>query len=603
MRKDAKVAYYCMEYGIEGLIYHGGLGVLSGDFFKSCADLRLPLVGVGLLYSSGNWHQKLSADSHYWQEKWNDFVKPKVEYHPEKVSLSVQGRTVFLTAGNFNVYSSIPGSDYFVPIELIETKGNNGDRHWDNNITSDLYPGDDYHKLVQQHVLGTGGPRMLDALGYNNIIIDHMNEGDAALLGLERAKKYGSLEEAIRHIIFTTHTAVPAGRPSFNWSLAKDILRDMLPSDEESTKLINDPYLNVMKLALALSSRAFGVSWLHSEVSKVQFKEYPNISKISSIDNGVHTSWASEEFKQLYDREISPMWRLEPRLLEQVNDNVSEEQVLRAHEPARLRLAEFKRNEKNIDGRERAINFGAVYDPRKITIGYARRFATYKQATLVFKELDRLRKLGKDVQLVFAGKSHPADENGKNVIQEVFRYMRDLQGDVGIWFVEDYDLRVARYLVQGVDLWLNTPKIFEEASGTSGMKAALNGIPHFSVVDGWFYPQQPSYGYNLPHGLIEGVTGWGIGIVPSAEDIHFFLDESTKNIARYNEWEEHSKDLITKLEEVIIPLWKSGGDNFTDKKEWAKVMKGSIAHNAAWFSSHRMATQYFDLYRTMGFDI
>ncbi|MEK6857354.1 MAG: alpha-glucan family phosphorylase [Nanoarchaeota archaeon] len=569
MSKKAKVAYFCMEFGIEDMVYGGGLGILAGDFIKSCADLALPVVGVGLLYNDGNFHQELSEDG-VQTERYERFYPEKfMRKVTNDVSVQIEGREVKVGVWQFNV----KGEKSTVPILYLDTNGQNSGRPWDEKICSKLYPAEQYERLTQEHVLGTGGVQALEVLGYDKLEKYHMNEGHAALLGLELISKYG-FDEARKKIVFTTHTCVPAGIDEFSRSLGEQVLRENFPSEKELYDLTGSNNLNMMRLAMALSSQSFGVSKIHEQVSKHLFKDFPRIKELYSINNGVHLpTWTAPEVQKLYDEATNKNWRQNPESLENVLQ-LSDNAVLDAHSVQKRNLGEFLRNDKRVKG-------SAEFSEDKLTIGFARRFTAYKQATLVFEQIDRLRKLGKDVQIVFSGKAHPRDNGGKEIIKEVFNYMKELENEVSIWFVEDYTVEVAKYLTRGVDLWLNNPQRCLEASGTSGMKAAANFIPQLSIIDGWWTPD--SLG-----GLIEGVTGWSIGRHPTEADI-FALSKSQdfKDHLHAIDARNDAEDFYNKLENVIIPRFK-------DKTEWVKVMKGSAANNAPKFNSHRMAKEYFE---------
>lgn len=588
MKTDAKVAYFSPEFGIEKLIFSGGLGILAGDFLKSCADRGLPIVGVGLLYNNSNYHQRLLDDG--WQEDWYTPYDPsEIMQGCEDVDITVpiEDRDVLAKVWEYRVKSSIPGAKNYLPLLLLSTNGCNGERDYDDNICAFLYPGqgDKYHRLAQQQVLGKGGVRMLEKLGFNNVQIYHMNEGYTALLGLELLQGYGSLDEAKKHIVFTTHTPVPAGNDYFHKEIVERVIgREFLPWDEitKLTKITESDELNMMRLAMAFSSKAFGVSKLHELVSKYMFKDYPNMGNLSSEDNGIHLpTWVSKEVLELYDRATDGKWRYNPVLLENLLQ-LSEQEILDAHQPGRIRLGTFLQT--NLGSR---VKGSTQYDPEKLTIGFARRFVTYKRATLIFDEIDRLRKMGKRIQLIFAGKAHSSDNPGKELIKEVFTKMRELEGKVPVWFIEDYDTEIAKLLVQGVDLWLNNPERLQEGSGTSGMKCAANGIPQLSIQDGWWCFQEPISPYTLPRGYVGDLTGWAIGREPNKEDFKLLNNDSKwANKQREAIRKEDANDLMTKLEH-IVDLFKN------DKKTWARVMKGAMAHNAPWFNSDRMALDYF----------
>ncbi|MBU1704156.1 MAG: alpha-glucan family phosphorylase, partial [Nanoarchaeota archaeon] len=457
---------------------------------------------------------------------------------------------------------------------------------FDANINGRLYPGkgkeENRHLHIAQEVLlGIGGIRMLEEQGYHSIERIHLNEGHAALAPLELMHKMA--EQATRDMtVYTTHTPVPAGIDAFDAGDAHYILPKTFGDGREIGRLTHSSGLHMMKLAMALSGKSNAVSELHRDVSQALFSDFPNMSNLRYVDNGVHLpTWTAPNIQVLYDR-ISPGWREHPRTLETALLDLTPEEVLGAHAIPKARLGEFI--DDNLGHRVRGYNH---FDPEKLTIGFARRFATYKQANLVFEHLDRVKELGKDVQIVFAGKAHPTDDGGKGVIKDVFKYMKELQEHMSIWFIEDYDMDMARFMVQGVDVWLNTPQQYEEASGTSGMKAAINFVPQLSIIDGWWTRDQQREGYRHPKGLVEGVTGWGIGNDPSME--HFKrvnADWSLRERMRV----DNARDLIEKIGGVIVPLFKG------DKKGWADVGKHAAALNGSYYNSHRMLDEYWKLY-------
>lgn len=582
MKRNAQVAYFSMEFGIEGLPFGGGLGILAGDFIKSCADLGLPVIGIGLLYNQGNFHQKLSDDGQ--QTEWYERFDPTGRgiYRGTGITVPIEGREVRTNAFEF----AVAGERSIVPLLLLDTEGNNHHRPWDDNICNVLYPSEHpYQRLTQEQVLGTGGPRTLDALGYN-ILINHLNEGHPALATIELIKKYGSVEEAKKHIVFTTHTSVPAGFDRFSKELTEQVLGKEVR--DYASSLTEREELDMTRLAMALASQSFAVSPLHAQVSRYVLNGSGNVNKLFSIDNGIHLpTWTAPEVQKLFERLTNGEWRTNPQVLERVL-SISDEEAIEVHRRSRERLGEFLRcDDPHVKG------YGQ-YDPEKLTIGSSRRIAGYKQPTLLFENIDRLRRLGKYIQIVLAGKAHPRDEGSKESIKEIFRFMKELEGQVSVWFIGDYNMQTAKYLVRGSDLWLNTPMRLLEASGSSGMKANANFVPQISIPDGWWMPQDSANGYRLPKGYIEGVTGWGIGRIPTEEDFLIFLngDEQSIRSRRDQDRKNDAENLYEKLEGEIIPLFtrhKTG-----TIKSWARVMKGATAHNAPWFNSHRMAIEYFE---------
>ncbi len=546
-----KIAYFSMEIGIDSRIptYSGGLGVLAGDTIKSCADLKVPMVAVTILYEKGYFNQKLDSQGNQ-QElpvQWNpkDFLKPL----PHKVSVRIENRTVTLQAWQYDI-KGITG--HTVPIIFLDTdlKENS---EYDRGLNDYLYGGDQWYRLLQEIILGIGGVRMLHSLGYTGIRKYHMNEGHASLLTLEllieRKRKQGPLWdfEAVRELcVFTTHTPVPAGHDQFPYDLVKRALGDFLPFDILNM-LAGGDRLNMTLLALNLSKYINGVAKKHGEVSQSMFPGY----HIESITNGVHSyTWTCDSFRELYDKYI-PGWANDPFSLRYVL-SIPKIEIWAAHSEAKKKLIDYLNSQPN-----GGFDYGAL------TIGFARRAATYKRADLIFSDIDRLIHISKNIgkiQFVFAGKAHPQDWPGKELIKRLFSYINQSKGNIKIVYLENYDIELAKMLVSGVDLWLNTPQRPNEASGTSGMKAAHNGVPSLSVLDGWWL-----------EGHIEGITGWSIG--PKAADV----SSDTKNDAQ---------ELYEKLEKIIVPML------YNDRDRWIDIMQHSIAINAAFFNTHRMVQQY-----------
>jgi len=581
--RGVKIAYFCAEHGHDGHILNGGLGILAADLLKSAADLGLPFVGVGLYYKMGNYHQQLTADG--WQHETYRpvFQNGLMDMPAAQINVPMKWGDITLDSLIYTVNSSVRG--HGKPAHLVYLN--------DQDNMDVLYPGDDLKvkRLIQEMELGIGGVRMLDALGFDKIQVYHSNEGHAALLTFALREKYGSYEEAKKHMVFTTHTPVPAGIDIYSKEVAEQVIPpSMLP---EIYRASGGSYLHMMKLAMASSHKSFAVSRLHQQVSQNIFCDFPNMEQLTYIDNGIHIpTWASPEVARLYDNVTNNEWRLNPKVLEEKLLDVPEDRILGSREFARERLCRF------INGDRRAIK-NTDFNLDRLTIGFARRFATYKQATLIFEDIDRLRDLGKDIQLVFAGKAHPGDYPGKHVIKEIFRYMREYK-DIPICFIEDYDIRIARYMVQGVDLWLNTPERLREAAGTSGMKAAANFVPQLSIIDGWWNPQNPPPGYRLPKGLVigprgeQGITGWGIGRLPTEMDFLLLSDNERARAVRARDRISDSANAIDTLKYDILPLWNPN-KSFHNKTEWARIGSNAAAYNVSWFNSHRMALQYMEL--------
>jgi starch phosphorylase len=550
-----RLAYFSMEVGLDDRLptYSGGLGVLAGDTLASFADLRLPVVGVTLLYAKGYFRQTIDAEGNQRESavEWDPMavVRPL----PAVVSVTIANRSVAIRACQWDVKGS---SGYAVPLLLLDTNVPENSPA-DRELTAVLYGGDERYRLSQEIVLGIGGVRILRALGYTGVRRFHMNEGHAALLALELLRSEPDQEEVTRDIedvrrrcVFTTHTPVPAGNDQFSYQLVKEVLGEPLPG-EEIRMLGGEDRLNMTRLALNLSHYVNGVAKRHSQVSQEMFPGYA----IDSITNGVHSfSWTCESFRRLFDRHI-PGWARDPFSLRHAI-KIPKEEVWAAHVAAKERLVEEIRRRTD-----------RPFARDIFTIGFARRATTYKRADLIFSDAGRLLEIARRIgslQLVFAGKAHPKDDPGKEIIRRIFRLSRESGGELRIVYLEDYDLKLARLLTSGVDLWLNTPLPPLEASGTSGMKAAHNGVPSLSVLDGWWV-----------EGHIEGVTGWSIGPPPGSAAPP--ADDENRRDAT---------ELYDKLSQNIIPFF------YFNRDGWAEIMRRSIAFNASFFNTHRMVQQY-----------
>lgn len=550
-----RIAYFSMEVGIDPRlpIYAGGLGVLAGDTLRSLADLRMPAVGVSLLYAKGYFDQALGPNGEQAERPVAWSSQQVVRPLAETVRVTIRGCPVLVRAWRYDVVGQ---SGFVVPLVLLDT-GAATNSAQDRALSDWLYGGDEGYRLAQEVVLGIGGVRMLRTLGYTSVERFHMNEGHAALLALELlrdAQDESPLAEQIERVrqrcIFTTHTPVAAGHDQFPYDLVRSVLGEPIPLDE-LRMLGGQERLNVTLLALNLSHYVNGVAKRHGLVSQRMFPGYP----IDSVTNGVHSlTWTCEAFRRLYDRHI-PGWAQDPFSLRYAI-RIPAEEVWAAHCEAKACLLE--------EVQRRA---GVSLSPDALTIGFARRATTYKRADLVLADPARLAAIASSegrLQLVFAGKAHPRDEPGKELIRRVFRVAKELAAEVPVVYLEDYDLELARLLTAGADLWLNTPLPPLEASGTSGMKAAHNGVPSLSVLDGWWV-----------EGHVEGMTGWAIAADPRGEGRAGGEGDG-----------RDAADLYGKLEDVIVPLY------YTDRKGWIDVMRRTIAVNASFFNTHRMVQQY-----------
>ena len=549
------IAYFSMEIGLDPAMptYSGGLGVLAGDTLRAAADLAIPMVGVTLLHRKGYFYQHLDDGGNQSESAcdWNpeEFLEPLKPC----VSVTVEGRTVRVRAWRRRV-TGISGHD--VPVYLLDTDLPENSP-WDRTLTNHLYGGDEHYRLCQEAVLGLGGVVMLRAMGYRNIKAFHMNEGHSALLALallEERKKGGGLHtatqvdiDAVRHrCVFTTHTPVPAGHDQFSWDLVQRVLGEERATFLTSAQCCLDHNLNMTYLALFFSRYINGVSHRHEEISESMFPNYP----INSVTNGVHAlTWTSVPFQHLYDHHIEG-WR-QDNLYLRYAISIPLDEIVKAHaEAKRELLSEVERRT------------GIQLAPETITIGFARRATAYKRADLLFSDPQRMRKIASQVgplQIIYGGKAHPRDESGKATIRRIFETIGTLKDAVRVVYLEEYDMALAKYICAGVDLWLNTPLKPHEASGTSGMKAALNGVPSLSTLDGWWI-----------EGHVEGVTGWSIG-----ESWDLESNPSAEVASLYE-----------KLESVILPMF------YRRPTGYAEVMRSAIALNGSFFNAQRMMVQY-----------
>jgi glycogen phosphorylase len=552
------VAYFSMEIGVDPHVptYAGGLGVLAGDFVRAAADLGLPLVAVTLLHRKGYFRQRLDATGRQREEpaEWN--VEAHLEALPARVTVTINGQPVVVRAWRRRV-TGLGGAT--VSVYFLDTDVEDNTTR-DRALSHLLYGGDAAYRLAQEAVLGVGGVRMLRALGYDHIHRFHLNEGHSALLVLELASERlrtsgraaaddGDVDAVREMCVFTTHTPVPAAHDQFPLDLAERVI-GAHPMSQLMHRCCYGGALNMTYLALNFSHYVNGVAMRHGEVSRRMFGGY----HIDAITNGVHAAtWVSEPFRTLFDRHI-PSWRTDNFSLRYAV-SIPASEIWDAHVAAKLQLLELVNRHQS-----------PPLDPTVLTIGFGRRASTYKRADLLVSDPNRLRTIARaagGLQVVYAGKAHPHDEEGKRIIEHVFRAREALGNDVPIVYLEDYDMEMARLLTAGADVWLNTPHPPLEASGTSGMKAALNGVPSLSVLDGWWI-----------EGHVEGVTGWAIGSVGRMP-----LVETADKTA-------HAAALYDTLEHTVAPLFYRNRDRFTD------VMRYAIALNGSFFTAQRMLQEY-----------
>jgi starch phosphorylase len=540
------IAYFSMEVGITSEVptYSGGLGILAGDTIRSSADLRIPLVAVTLVSRGGYLKQQITENGEQIEhpDKWNP--SKFMRQIPIQTKVTIKGREVTVIAWLYEHRSFTGG---VVPVLFLDTdvEGNAPD---DRRITDLLYGGDTKYRLTQEIILGIAGIRILNALKLH-IRNYHMNEGHSSLLTLELLKQNDMDANRVRdQCIFTTHTPVDCALNKFTNNTVTDIMKDEFPI-EDLKKYGGQGYLNMSLLALNLSKYVNGVTKAHVNSSKNLFPGYT----IKAVTNGVHSyTWTCSHFRELYDKYV-PGWANEPELLVRV-DGIPNGEIWNAHMKAKKSLINYINTKTKVE-----------MDNSTLTIGWARRATGYKRGNLIFSDLTRLRKVTKrgNIQLVFAGKAHPRDISGKKIIKEIHKNKEQLKNEINIVYLDNYDMAMGAKLTSSVDVWLNTPLPPFEASGTSGMKAAHNGVLNFSVLDGWWI-----------EGCIEGVTGWAIG--PSPNELVSQEERETREL----------DDLYNKLAYLIIPTF------YNNRDEWVEMMENTISKVAYYFNSHRMMRRY-----------
>lgn len=549
LKDNTLVAYISMEIGIDSNIptYSGGLGVLSGDTVRSAADLEIPMVAVCLCYSSGYFYQLFNEKGEQKEKEieWNYFYE--FEKISEPIIIKIEAKEVLVTAW---LYKVIGQSGHIIPIYLLTTDVE-GNEDWMKKMTGSLYDSTSkWNRIVQEQILGIGAVKLLESQEYKNLKVYHLNEGHGSFSIVELYKDLGDLEKVKEKVVFTTHTPVPAGHDKFEQKLVEKVFEKRFPS--ELRKLADDNgSLNMTFLGMNASHYQNAVSKKHGEISR---KMFPNIN-IDYITNGIHLPfWVSKPIRKIFDRKW-PNWKSNPLLLQNA-----------------IELDDLELFDARIENKFNLINYQKghswnLLDEELITIGFARRFATYKRATLIFQDIDRLGKIcqGK-IQFIFAGKAHPKDIIGKEYIKKIFESAEYLYDNfkVKVVIMENYNMDLAHMLVSGVDVWMNTPERYREASGTSGMKAALNGGLNLSVLDGWWLE-----GYHK-----NPMAGWAIG--PD--------DSNPKDPGVSNSWDIDSNAIYEILENQIIPT-------YMNHDEWLLRSKHAISL-AAYFNTHRMVEEY-----------
>jgi len=543
---ETKIAYFSMEIGLEEDMptYSGGLGVLAGDTLRAAADWGLPLVAVTLVHRKGYFLQHLDEAGGQTEEPHSWSPADHMREMEPRVEVEIGGRPVLLRAW-LKELDGVLGQQ--VPVYFLDADVDDNDEE-SRALTDTLYGGDHRYRLSQEALLGIGGVRMLKALGYDDIDTFHMNEGHSGLLTFElmsrRARIAGRKRPAkvdiawvLERCVFTTHTPVAAGHDRFSADVVEAVL------GAETWKRLCDLYpmeeLNMTELALRHSRYVNGVARRHGEVTRAMFNGY----SVEAITNGVHAAtWTSPSFRELFDRHI-PGWRQDNQSLRYITYTPLDE-IDAAHQESKRALVSYVKE-----------NAGLSLDEKHFTIAFARRATAYKRADLLVHDIERLNRIADDIgpiQIVYAGKAHPRDTHGKDIIRNIVAARASLSSKVRLVYLEDYGMKLGALLTAGADLWLNTPEPPKEASGTSGMKAALNGVPSLSVLDGWWI-----------EGHIEGVTGWSIGGPNSG-----------------------AEDLYDKLERAIVPLF------YDDSDGYAEVRRHAISLNGSFFNTERMVGEY-----------
>ena len=554
------IAYFSMEIGLRSDMptYSGGLGILAGDTIQTAADMEVPMVAVTMLARKGYFHQELDASGGQTEKPDLWSVADHLKKLDARVTVVLEKREVQVRAWQYDVVGM---TGFTVPVLFLDTDlPLNDDR--DRELSYYLYGGDKRYRLCQEYVLGVGGIRMLRTLGYDQVARFHMNEGHAAFLILqlfdeELSRSGGSrikpehIESVRRKCVFTTHTPVAAGHDKFPMDLVRKVIGRHKIWDIQGQLTGDGGILNMTYLALNFSHYINGVSKQHGKTSQKMFSEY----RIEAITNGVHAAtWTSPEVRKLLDRYISE-WRADNFSIRYAL-SVPPEELWEAHAKCKAKLIRMIAKEHRVR-----------LDPEVFTIGLGRRATAYKRADLIFRDLGRLRTIASQAgpfQIIFGGKAHPQDEPGKNLIRQIFAAKKHLEPKVRIVYLPNYDIDVAKIMIPGVDLWLNTPRPPHEASGTSGMKAALNGVPSLSILDGWWI-----------EGCVENLTGWAIN-----------EKSKTRRSSTANTSGKDAQALYDKLQNVVIPMF------YDDREQYIRIMLFALALNGSFFNTQRMLQEY-----------
>ena len=540
MKQKFDIAYFSAEIGISSSLptYSGGLGVLAGDHIKAAGDIGLNMCAITLLYREGYFKQRIDEEGIQTETYPRFDPYPLLKKLDVKFTLRLRARDVWIQVYRFDY---VGHGGHSVPIYFLDTdvEENIND---DRIISQRLYSGNKDHRILQEAILGFGGARLLDELGQNDIKKYHMNEGHCSFLVLNLLEKFNGDMEKVKSLChFTTHTPVPAGHDHFSEKRVKKLLRGLLPEDLKLPSLVQNGRLHMTELGLYFSRTANGVSALHGDVAQDQFPW----SNIDFITNGVHHSyWMGSPFKRVYDQYL-PEWRANPECLLRIDD-IADDVIWNAHQERKQYLLGYANSQ-----------VSKALDKDTLTIGFARRAATYKRAQLLFHDMDRLESLGaKKIQVIFSGKAHPKDHEGKEIIRQIVSKSKAMFGKVKIIYLENYNMWLGRMITSGVDVWLNTPLRPNEASGTSGMKATLNGVPNLSVLDGWW-----------AEGCKNGVNGWAVGDPKHPDDA------------------SDADHLYSVLENSVIPTF------YNDRNKWISMMKEAIKTGVD-FTAHRMIMEY-----------
>ena len=540
MEQQYDIAYFSAEIGISSSLptYSGGLGVLAGDHIKASGDIGLSMCAITLLYREGYFKQRIDEEGIQTETYPRFDPYPLLKKLDVRFILRLRARDVWIQVYRFDY---VGHGGHAVPIYFLDTDVEENIKD-DRIISQRLYSGNKDHRILQEAILGFGGTKLLDELGQNDIKKYHMNEGHCSFLVLHLLEKFNGDMKKVKSLChFTTHTPVPAGHDHFAESRVKKLLRGLLPEDLKLPSLVQNGRLHMTELGLYFSGTANGVSALHGDVAQDQFPW----SNIDFITNGVHHSyWMGSPFKRVYDQYV-PEWRANPECLLKIDD-IADDVIWNAHQERKQYLLGYANSQ-----------VSKALDGDTLTIGFARRAATYKRAQLLFHDMERLESLGAEkIQVIFSGKAHPKDAEGKEVIRQIVSKSKAMFGKVKIIYLENYNMWLGRMITSGVDVWLNTPLRPNEASGTSGMKATLNGVPNLSVLDGWW-----------AEGCKNGVNGWAVGDPEHPDD------------------EKDADHLYSVLENSVIPTF------YNDRNKWISMMKEAIKTGVD-FTAHRMIMEY-----------